>query len=151
MRRVTLVTGPPCSGKSRHVDLHAQPGQLIACHDHEARRAGSPRRHDHADNHHHAAQAAWKRLVADIAASSDGTSWVIRCAPEGPERQQLAEQLRADLVLVLMPPLEVALHRAGLDRRSRRTYGVIRGWYRRYSPAPCDTLVQPEPAVSRAW
>lgn len=152
MRHVTLVCGPPCSGKSTYVAQHAQPGELIACHDTEARRAGSPRTHDHLPGHRAAAEVAYWRLVERIAASHDGRAWVIRTAPRPEQRQQLAEQLRADRVVVLAPPMAAVLHRAELDRRSRRTFGLIRGWYDRYAPAPCDTdVIGAEPVTSRAW
>jgi 5-methylcytosine-specific restriction protein A len=148
---VTLVCGPPCGGKSRHVDEHARPSDVIVCHDVEARRAGSARRHEHLQHHRRAAELAWRRLVGEVAASADGTAWVIRCAAAGPDRQQLAEQLQATSVLVLMPPMSVALHRAGVDRRARRTYGLIRGWYDRWSPAPVDTVIGTERRTSRTW
>jgi predicted kinase len=151
MRVVTLVTGPPCAGKSRLVTERAGRGDVIACHDREARRAGSRRRHEHTQAHRNAAALTWQALVDDIAAAAEVSAWVIRCAPTGDERQQLAEHLRATCVLVLMPPIDVALHRAEVDRRSRRTFGLIRGWYDRYSAAPCDTLITAEPRVSRAW
>jgi hypothetical protein len=151
MRAVTLVTGPPCGGKSRHVTEHAARTDVVVCHDLEARRAGSRRRHEHLQVHRIRAEASWQQLVDDVAASPDVVAWVIRCCPDGGARQRLAEHLQATQVLVLMPPVDVALHRAEVDRRSRRTFGLIRGWYDRYTPAPCDTLRTAEPRVSRAW
>lgn len=41
-RSVTLVCGPPCSGKSTHVARHAQPGDLIVCFDQYATYTPSP-------------------------------------------------------------------------------------------------------------
>lgn len=151
MRSVTLVAGPPCSGKSRHVDEHAGAGDVVVCHDREARHAGSRRRHEHLQVHRNAAEGRWSALVAEVAAAPAVTAWVIRCAPEGDERQRLAEQLRASEVLVLVPPLQVCLHRADLDNRSPRTRGLIRGWFDRYTPAPCDRLIGPDTRASRAW
>lgn len=150
-RHVTLVCGPPCSGKTTYVDRHAADGDVIACHDREARRAGSRRSHDHLDTHRASAERAWQMLVRDIAAAPDGRAWVIRCAPGGVERQALAERLRAAEVLLLMPPMAATLRRAELDKRSRRTFGLIRGWYERYTPAPMDTVLQAQRPASRAW
>lgn len=151
MRHVTLVTGPPCSGKTTYVAQHADPGDVIACHDTEARRAGSPRSHDHLPGHRAPAEQAYQRLLRRIGGSHTGRSWVIRCAPLAAKRQHLSEVLRADRVLVLMPPMAAVLRRAELEHRSRRTFGLIRGWYDMYEPAPCDTLVGAELVTSRAW
>lgn len=151
MRVVTLVTGPPCAGKSRLVDERAARHDVVVCHDREARRAGSRRRHEHLQVHRDAAERAWAQLVDDVAGQAEVTAWVVRCAPNGDERQQLAERLRATSVLVLLPPPDVCLHRAEVDRRDRRTYGLIRGWYARYTPAPADTLMVHQPRVSRPW
>lgn len=150
-RTVTLVTGPPCSGKSTYVDQHAGAGDVVVCHDREARRAGSRRRHEHLQVHRTAAEVRWRALVVDVAAAATITAWVIRCVERGDERQALAEQLRATAVVLLVPPVQVALHRAELDHREPRTFGLIRGWYDRFSPAPCDTIVAADVRTSRPW
>lgn len=140
---VTLVTGPPCAGKTTWVRQHAHPGDLIVCHDTYAQRAGSPRRHDHAPHHSAHARRAWDHAVTQLAAAPDPDrhAWVIRCAPTAAERRDLADRIHADHVVVLLPPRDVALRRAAHDHRARRTFGVIHGWYRSHQPAPGDHVI----------
>ncbi len=140
-RSVTLVCGPPCAGKSTHVARHAQPGDLIICFDQLARQAGSPNRHRHTRDQRAAAGAAFRRHCEHLA-DRDGTAWVIRCAPTPAEREQLAQQIRADHVVVLIPPIDLALRRAAADRRQPGTFAAIRRWFATYTPSPVDTVTE---------
>lgn len=149
MRHVTLVTGPPCGGKSTWVERHARPGDVLVCFDHLARRAGSRNTHRHTREQRHAAGAAFRRLCEQLAERDDVRAWVIRCAPTAAERAELADQVRADEVLVLRPPLAVALRRAEAARREPRVAATIRRWYAIHELGPGDRLI--EPGAAPAW
>lgn len=149
MREVTLVAGPPCGGKSTHVQQHVQPGDLLVCLDLLAQAAGSPHPHAHSREHLDVAAAEYARLLDHIAAAADVRAWIIRCAPEGHEREALARHVRATRTLVLAPPFAVTLARAQRTR-PRRVQGVVRGWYRRYTPADGDMLITTS-TTSRTW
>lgn len=71
----------------------------------------------------------------------DGTAWVIRSLASGHRRQLLARRIAADEVLVLMPPIETVLERAGARPNAVKTAALVRGWFAAYSPASCDTLI----------
>jgi predicted kinase len=142
MRQVTLVTGPPCAGKTTHVERHAHPGDLVACFDELARKAGSRNRHRHTREQRAAAGAAFRRLTATLP-TYQGTAWVVRCAPTAEERAALADEVQATTVLVLMPPMAVCLRRAQAAGREPRVPGVIRRWYAIYSPLDLDQLIEP--------
>ena len=73
-RVVYLVAGPPCAGKSTYVRHRARPGDLVLDQDVIGARA----------------MAAGMRRVA---AMTDGTAWVIRCAPGPTRRAELAAEL----------------------------------------------------------
>lgn len=139
-RSVTLVCGPPCSGKSQLVAGMASTGDVIVCHDELAQQAGSRRSHDHGPVHRDAARGAWEALVDEVAAADVIRAWVIRTAPGAGERAALAERLRATRVIVLCPPVHVLRRRAAQDGRSRRTYGLIERWWSRYTPAAGDEV-----------
>lgn len=150
MRDVTLVSGPPCGGKSTYVNEHAGEGDLIVCLDALAQAAGSPFEHDHSLAHFAAARARWSELLDEVAAADDARAWVIRCAPLPAERVELARRVRADRTLVLLPPLEEALRRARVGRHPK-IKGSIHWWYRRYEPGPGDTLLTAHHLGSRNW
>lgn len=144
MRQVTLVTGPPCSGKTTLVEHHAKPGDLIVCFDRLARRAGSSNRHRHTREQRAAAGAQFRHLCTTLP-DRDGTAWVVRCAPTPDERAELAAQVQATRVVVLKPPMAVCLHRAQLAGREPRVPGVIRRWYATYGPLDVDEVVEAGP------
>lgn len=140
LRSVTLVTGPPCSGKSTYVREHAQAGDLIVCLDTLAREAGSQHEHDHQAQHYDAARARYQALVDQLGHDDHARAWIIRCAPLPAERTELAHRARAQQTLVLLPALAEALRRARLERNPK-IKGAIHHWYRRYQPAAGDTLL----------
>jgi predicted kinase len=152
MPRITLVTGPPCSGKTTWVQRHAQPGDLIVCFDQHAIAAGSRHPHNHTAHQLHEAGESYRRALEHLATEGhDGNAWVIRCAPTAAERVALSTQVQATDVLVLKPPREVTLQRARNARRARRTYGAIHGWYLRYQPVSGHTVIGAVRAAAPAW
>jgi len=103
VRRVILVTGPPCAGKSTYARDHAQPGDLILDQD-------------------QLGPAAMRTAIAQVTAMTDGTAWIIRCCAGQARRDQLATQLRAEVVH-LQPDAAVLLARA---RQRRGVPGQVR-------------------------
>lgn len=147
LRRVTLVTGPPCAGKSTYVARHAHPDDVILCVDTFARDAGSTSVHGgHAGRHWQAAERRFRRGCAELAAQVDASAWVIRGVPEPRARAQLAAHIGATRVVVLLPTLDVAYTRA-LARGDDPAVDVvatcraITSWFRRYRPSPTDETI----------
>lgn len=110
MRRVVLVTGPPCAGKTTHVTRNAQPGDLVLDQD----RIG---------------QAAMRRALTQVAAMPDGTAWVIRCCPGPRARQQLAQQIRATERVHLAEPEALLVNRAAHRAHPRRHIAAVSSWF----------------------
>lgn len=138
---VTLVCGPPCSGKSTYVRRHAKPADLVICHDLLAQAAGSKRQHNHELHYGQAAKLAYAQAVASIP-QHDGDVWVIRCAPEATRRGTLAEGIGADRVVVLLPSRGVVLARVRHTRRDvTTTQRVVMRWYSRYQPRAGDEVI----------
>lgn len=111
-RAVTLVTGPPCAGKSTHVAQHARPGDIVLDQD-------------------VIGAAAMRAGLAHVAAMTTGTAWVIRCCPGPTRRQALAAQLRATDVLLLRPDDAELLARAARRPHPRRHIQAVRDWISR--------------------
>ena len=112
MRRVVLVTGPPCAGKTTHVAQHAQPGDLVLDQDAIGARTMNQR-------------------LAQVATSTDGTTWVIRCSPGARARQALAQQIGATERVHLVEPEHVLVHRAARRPHPRRHIAAIGQWFAR--------------------
>lgn len=108
-RRVILVAGPPCAGKTTHVRQHAVPGDLVLDQD----RIGT---------------AAMNRGLAHIAAMTHGTAWVIRCAPGPRRRAELARRIRATDVLLLRPDRGELMARANQRPHPRQHVSAILSW-----------------------
>lgn len=129
--RVTLVAGPPCAGKSTHVEEHASPDALVVCWDRIALELGAP------------IHPTPYRMRRQIAAEYDARltlvehateAWVIRSLPDPLERRAWVDRLRADLVL-LVPPTEVLMARARRRPDPGKTMQDIRAWLAAQRPA----------------
>ena len=141
MRSVTLVCGPPCAGKTTYVASRASEDDIVLDQDALARELGSSREWLHSEIKSRRANRRMRAGMSAVAVADDGNAWVIRCVAQGHRRARLAESLRADSVIVLMPPLETVLERARCRPGPRRTEQLVRRWYAHYSPASCDTLL----------
>jgi hypothetical protein len=111
MRRVVLVTGPPCAGKTTHVRAHAGPTDLVLDQDVMGKVA---------------MRTALARLPY-----LDGTAWVIRCAPGPKARRQLAQQLGATEHIHLVQPEHTLVQRAAHRPNPRRHIAAVAQWFKR--------------------
>ena len=116
---VTLVCGPPCSGKTTFVRQRAQPGDLVLDADVIGQRA----------------------MAKALRGPLRGRVWVIRCCPGARARQVLAAQLNAEVVL-LLPEERVLMSRAMARTHPRRHVQAVRAWLRTEAAAR-DPLPRP--------
>ncbi|MGW3992368.1 AAA family ATPase [Amycolatopsis sp. NPDC004772] len=131
---VTVLCGPPCSGKSTLAHHLAQPGDLVLDYDDVARSRGSPVRWLHPEPYRTGAE---QELQAQLARAyeddSDATCWLIRTAPRISTRVALAQAWQAP-VYVLDPGERECRRRARADGRPPGTGQRIGEWYHRYRP-----------------
>lgn len=141
LRRVVLVAGPPCAGKSTYVASRRGPGDLVADFDEVARRLGSPGKWMHSRSVGDAAEREMQSLIDRVADIELGVAWVVRCVPDPFERCGLAERLRAEAV-VLLPSVATLTVRARERPAPAETIRSIWRWLDRYAPAPGDELLR---------
>ena len=136
-RGLTLISGPPCAGKTRYATEHAERGDLILDSDAlYAALSGLPL--------HHRPESlrpiVWQAFFAALHAATDepfnGAVWVIHSAPEASRRAQYRRRNRAQVV-VLETPADTCAARAtqryGEDTAELATYlDAIADWWRRY-------------------
>lgn len=123
--QVTVVCGPPCSGKTTWVRERAQSGDLIVDYDDIAQRLGSRRTHNHEHKYHRRVEATIARALSGIKAGRHDRAWVIRSLPA--EAERLADELGGTVVLIDAPD-EVLLERARRRPDPARTARAIREW-----------------------
>jgi len=140
VRSITILAGPPCSGKTTLAHKLAQPDDVIVDFDRIAVRLGSGRGWQHSPQLIAAANQQMQLELDALRARTDAvTAWVIRAAPRAAQREALASALDAR-VWVLDPGLAVCLRRS--RRRPHGTDQEIRKWYRLFSPSPVDESPQ---------
>jgi adenylate kinase family enzyme len=130
VRRVVLVTGPPCAGKSTYARDHAAPGDLILDQD-------------------ELGPAGMRDGIEQVKRMTGGTAWVIRCCPGQARRQQLAAQLGAEVVH-LCPPEHVLLARARQRRGVPGQVRAVKRWLETEA-AGGPRGGDPQPVSRTAW
>lgn len=138
---IVLVCGPPCAGKSTYVQAHAQTGDLVLDLDAIARDLGSTRYWHHDAATTARANAVMRAEVLKLAATRRGRAWIIRCVPNGRTRTGLARMVRADQVVVLLPPGRTLVRRARTRPDPLATITAINQWQKRYTEGPLDTVI----------
>ena len=81
----TLVTGPPCSGKTTYVHTHSTPGDVVIDYDALAVALGSPDTHRHPDHIRAVTTDVWAAAIA-AAHRHAPNLWLIRTFPTATDR-----------------------------------------------------------------
>ena len=105
---ITVVTGPPCAGKTTHVHQHALPGDVVIDFDAIARALGSTEDHDHDPHLREITAAAWAAAVKRTLDYARHRVWIIDSRPL-PARRQDYDQAGARYVHLTADSAE--LHR----------------------------------------
>jgi predicted kinase len=148
---LTVVTGPPCSGKTTHVRAHAQPGDIVIDYDQMAQALGSPTTHDHPSAVAYVTRAARQAAIrAALGCHRRGARvWIIDTEPSPGRRRQYAEA-GAEVVTLLAPAEE--LHRRAADR-PQAWHAAIDRWLRSHPDAVTsgDDRARPDARGVRPW
>lgn len=123
---ITIVAGPPCSGKTHYVREHAGPSDLVIDWDEIAIALGSPNTHIHPRRMYDAIEAEYDRLLA-LAPTWPADVWIIRGLPDPTERAEWVSRYDACLVIC---DADIATLRARARERdySARTMRAIGLW-----------------------
>ncbi|MFH9957323.1 AAA family ATPase [Streptomyces roseolus] len=128
---VTLVCGPPCSGKTTYVREHAERGDLVVDWDALAQALGSPHPHDHPRSLVPFVAEARDAVVARLERRHDvARVWIIATAPRGSDRARLAPE--GARVVLLATDEDECVRRARQDGRPAGTIEAVETWWRTY-------------------
>lgn len=147
---ITVITGPPCSGKTTYVAQRRKPGDIVIDFDAIARALGSPAGHGH--EHHYrtvASEARHAAIAAAITCHQAGhRAWIIDAQP-GDRRLCQYQAAGARMVSLTASPVE--LHRrADADGRPASCHAAIDQWQQpRLAARP--PLAEPRPRATTRW
>lgn len=144
---LTVVTGPPCSGKTTYVRTHAQQGDIVIDFDNLAEALGSTVRHGHSPAHQQVTIAA-RRAAIDAAVRwhhKGTTVWIVDCTVSAKRAVMYAE---AGAEIVTLSADAAELHRRAHAERPRKWHKLIDEWR---PPAGPHASSPPTVAGSRPW
>jgi hypothetical protein len=124
---LTVITGPPCSGKTTYLHQHALPGDIKIDFDDLAQALGSAVRHGHGEEIRRVTIAARSAAIeAAIQAHRRGArAWVVDMAPP-PRRLGQYERAGARLVTLTADP--ETLHARASQERPLTWHALIDQW-----------------------
>lgn len=119
---ITVIAGPPCSGKTTYARQHARPGDIVIDFDAIAQALGSLDGHDHDPRIREITAAAWSAAVEYA-----GTrAWVIDSRPT--RIRQFAYQRARARIVKLDAPADELHRRADAGSRSSEAHKRIDEW-----------------------
>ena len=125
---LTIVTGPPCSGKSTYVQQHRHPGDVTIDFDKIAMTLGGETSHGHGEHIREITAAAWAaaiRRAVDL--HQRHRIWIIDARPKADRRSQYD---RAGARFVRLTAEAAELHkRATADGRPQSVHERIDEWF----------------------
>ena len=141
---LTVITGPPCGGKTTWVQQHARPDDIVVDFDHIAQALGSQVTHGHTDRIASVASRAWYAAVCEaIAQHHKGyRAWIVDSAPNAGRRRQY-EAAGARTVTCTAAPEE--LHRRAQGNRPPSWHARIDQWLAR------EGKDDPQPRPRTRW
>lgn len=123
---ITVVTGPPCSGKSTYVREHARPGDVVIDFDVIAQAFGSAGSHAHSPLVRQVTHAARKAAIESaLGGPSDTPVWIVDCNIS-PRRMAQYTAVGAHIVAMTADARE--LHRRAARERPRAWHKLIDEW-----------------------
>lgn len=123
---ITVVTGPPCSGKSTYVRTHAQPGDVVIDFDILAQALGSPTPHNHtAPTRHVTIQARRAAIAAALTVHQQTRVWIVDCTISG-DRMRAYRQAGAHIITLTVEAED--LHRRASRERPGLWHRLIDQW-----------------------
>lgn len=148
---LTIVCGPPASGKTSYVHERAGPRDLVICLDEIASKLAGTTPHGWGREWLDEALRRRNQLLGRLSNSSASRwqrAWLIVSEPWAGKRQWWADKLQPEAIIVLETPDETCWQRIAADperqrRRSDQSAAVAR-WWADYERRQSDLVVRPQ-------
>lgn len=139
---LTVITGPPCSGKSTYAREQLKPGDILIDFDTLAQALGSPTPHDHPDHIRWVAIAARRAAVnsAIIQHHKGATVWVVHTRIP---RKDMQRYVDAGAEIVTLHADRDELHARATAERPADWHRLIDEWQAEADPRPAKPGWQP--------
>lgn len=138
MGKVTLVTGPPGAGKNHYISEHMKADDLVV--DLDVLREQYPALSL-------VGLQTLQQTIEDAAHASEHDAWVIRCVADGEKRTELARRIKADEVVVIETPADVAKAQIRSRGRHHEKFDeldtAVDSWWSQYGVVGSDVIVKP--------
>jgi len=136
---LTIVCGPPASGKTSYVETHKGPRDIVFDLDaiaikHYGKRVSLLPKERLLECLKHRNEALADLMWAKARGSCD-MAWLIVAEPKAHKRQWWQDTLKPERIIVLETPAEQCIARAAADQghaRARNIHAVIRQWWATY-------------------
>lgn len=135
---VRLITGPPGAGKNTYIEKNKKPEDVIFDFDILKDMTGGSI--ERAEVMREAFENDLQNYTSDV--------WVIRCVADPKARTELATRLKAEQVVVLETPADVAKEqvtkRGRNPERNSEVHTAIDNWWSQYGVVESDLIVRPD-------
>lgn len=145
---LTIVCGPPASGKTSYVASHKGPRDLVFDLDAIATELHrKPMSKLDGEQRIQCLKARNERMANLMWAKARGTcdrAWLIVSEPSAAKREWWDETLKPEQIIVMATPAETCIARAKADTRQARSRNVdqtIRKWWSEYTPRANEIIV----------
>lgn len=132
---LTIICGPPCSGKTTYAQTHAAKGDVVIDLDHIAHDISGEPIHGW-DRTRWLNAALWRRnnMLGDLSRSDTGAAWFVVSEPKARHRDWWADTLKPKAIVVLEVEERECLRRAMADtaRDINATETGITRWWAQY-------------------
>jgi predicted kinase len=122
---ITVVTGPPCSGKSTYVREHRKPGDIVIDFDTLAQALGSPNPHDHSTAVRNVTIRMRRAAIEAALRTHDVDVWIVDCNIS-PDRMRAYQRAGATIRAMTVDSAE--LHRRASKERPALWHRLIDEW-----------------------
>ena len=146
---LTIVCGPPASGKTTYVRTHAAPtDRVLDLDDIAMTQCGKPLPLLAGDQVLKCMKHR-NELLADLMRAKGRTicnhAWLIVSEPQAHKRQWWSDKLKPQSIVVLATPADECIRRASADASAHRNVKVeatIRDWWAKYEPRDGDVVIR---------